>query len=365
MKGVTYGMIRPQDHDRIMQRFGALPSTPREPGIGILQPPPATADAQSGLTLLQTHEAWHAKWIALRRKGIGSSEVATINGVRGAYGSPFALWWDKKAGLRVEQSNEDIMVMGTRLEEVIGEVWQARNPDAMLVRPGAGLYMHPTIPWLVSTPDFLAVRMVDGDPWPQIEPVECKAYDGGKGWGTPGTDQVPEHIKVQVIMQCETLGADRGHVARMQAKRVTLYTIEAFPREDNGIRRALVHHWITRAAQFFDSLNGNVPPSLDGSTATEETLAALHDNIEADAKAMVSADTAARYAQALHDVAAAKERLLLIKNVMRQAMGNAEFATDPDGNVIAQRRHYKRAAYTVPVGEVDGIWPVGNGGNDG
>lgn len=358
MKNDTgYPLISGSDRILVNERFGGFP---HQSAIGLMPPAPTPADGDSGAALLLAHERWHAKWIALRRRGVGASEVASINGVQGAYGSTFGLWWDKKVGLRVESGNEDVMVMGTRLETIIGEEWQARNPDALLVRPGAGLYGHPTAQWLMCTPDFLAIVRRGDDPWPSVEPVECKAYDGGKGWGTPGTDQVPPHIKVQGLMQCEVLGAERVHVARMQAKRVTLYTIEAYPRDDNGVRRALIHHWMTQAAVFVESLKGATPPPIDGSAATEATLAALHSNIEEGTRAMVTDDTARRYRQALRIVAEAKTNLLHIKNVMREAMRDAEFATDPDGNDIAQRRHYKRAGYVVPAAEIDGVWPVGD-----
>lgn len=350
----TFALLAPADERAVMKRFGAAP---HPHGGGLLPPPPKPASGDASGALLTAHDKWYEAWISLRRKGIGASEVATINGVPGAYGSPFALWWQKKTGLRVE-GDDTVMVMGTRLEAVIGEEWQARNRDAMLVRPGAGLYAHTSLRWLMCTPDFLAIVQRGNDPWPSVEPVECKAYDGGKGWGTPGTDQVPPHIKVQVIMQCEVLGATRGHVARMQNKRITSYTIDAFP-DDEGTTRMLVQHWLTGAELFLRSLEHATPPPIDASEATADVLAHQYANIVEDERAQVSADLAAAYRLSLSDVREAQARLEYRKNLLRKAMGNAEFAVDPNGVVIAQRRHYKRSAFTVAAGEVDGIWPVG------
>lgn len=351
-----HALIRPEDVATVKKRFGSMPTTSAVPLLG---PPPVEGDSDSPDSLLRAHDRWHQQWIALRRTGIGASEVATVNGIPGAYGSPFALWWDKRAGLRVESGNEDIMVMGTRLEAIIGETWQERNPDALLVRPGAGLYRHPSLSWLMATPDFIAVYMTPGDPWPTIAPVECKAYEGGKGWGEPGTDQVPLHIKVQVLMQIDVLGATRGYVARMQGKRITLYTIDAYP-GDEGVTRALIHKWQQAAHAFVASLQpGNdVPPQIDGSDATSKVLAERYADLHEDERAMVSADMAFRYTTSLREVADATERLERVKNEMREAMQKAAYATDPDGRLIAQRRRYKRRAFTVAAGEVDGIWPV-------
>ncbi len=350
-------LISQNDSAAVTKRFGSMPVTH---AVGLIGPPPTPADMLATDGHIGDHANWLRAWKALRRQGIGASEVATVAGVRGAYGSPFALWWQKKTGMEIEQGNTDVMVMGTRLETLIGEEWQTRNPEAMLVRPGAGLFAHPAMPWLMATPDFLAVYKVEGDPWPHVAPVECKAYEGGKGWGKPGTDEVPEHIRCQVLMQCDVLGVDRGHVARMQAKRITLYTIDAYPRDDNGLRRAQVHHWQTCAAHFVESLKGNDPPTIDGSDATEAVLAAQNADIHEDERATVSNDLAMRYRLALDQVSEANARLALRKNLLRAAMGKAEYAVDGDGNLVAQRRRYKRGTFTIPAGEVDGLWPAGD-----
>lgn len=356
----AHPLIRPADVAKVKAMFGALPHAQAVPLLG---PPPEPADGDSAEATLRAHETWYQHWMSIRRTGIGASEVATVNGIPGAYGSPFALWWDKKAGLRVESGNEDVMVMGTRLEVIIGEDWQAKHPEALLVRPAAGLYRHPALEWLFATPDFLAVYRVEGDPWPTIEPVECKAYEGGKGWGEPGTDQVPLHVKIQVLMQIDVLGATRGHVARMQGKRVTFYTIDAYPRDDEGMLRALIHRWQMTAWKFVETLKPgqDMPPLIDGSEATSNVLAERYADLQPDERAMVSADMAFRYGLALRDAADATERLNRVKNEMREAMRLAEYATDPNGRIIAQRRRYKRRTYTVAATEIDGIWPVGGG----
>lgn len=367
----SYGvLISPQDAPRVMDRFGVLPESP---AIPILAPPPQTVDAIATAAELDAHATWLRQWKTLRHSGLGASEVPTVVGCQGAYGSPFALWWQKCQGLDFEHESfgdEEVMAMGTRLESVIGQVWQERNPDALLVRPGAGLYRDANLPWRMATPDFLAVSSgrcstpdhcaEHGDcVGPVVEPVECKAYDGGKGWGVPGTDQVPEHIGCQLLMQCEVLGAMRGHVVRMRGKKVTSYTIERYPQGDEGFRRARLEFWEKQCERFVQSLSTGEPPPLDGSEATERVLAIQFSDIIEGDEAQVPGDLADRYREALLKVAHAQAYLGKQKNLLRAAMRTAEFAVDPVGQRVAQRRSYKRMAYTVPAKVIDGLWPAG------
>lgn len=363
-----YGMlIGMRDRQRVLDRFGTLPTSPAVPMLP--PPPPAVQAPLATVQELATHAAWRQEWEALRRKGIGASELPAIAGIPGAYGSPFAYWWDKKSGgiEEFDPTSDEILIMGTRLESVIGEVWQERNPDALLVRPGAGLYADPGYQWLMCTPDFLAVRAYHpevgakvyppgAEVMPVVEPVECKAYDGGTGWGEPGTDQVPPHILCQVLVQCEVLGALRGHVARMSGKKVTLYTVERHP-EDGRHQKALAG-WLRAGQEFMDSLKGDTPPPIDAAEDTGRMLGFLHDMDEGQ-KAVVSRIVAGKFRRAQAALREAEAEMSLARNMMRAAMGTAQFAYDPDGQKVADRRVYKRREFIVGATVIDAIYPSG------
>jgi predicted phage-related endonuclease len=316
---------------RCRARFGAVPKS------SALQLLPSTATGE--------------QWRAARRERLGASELPTVLGVPGAYGSPFQLWWAKRSGWDVEGTEE--MSMGLRLEPVIGEVWAERNPEAMLFRPGAALFGHPTLPWVCCTPDYLAVRRGVVEHGPVVrgeviaEPVECKAYEGGKGWGEKGTDQVPPHIAVQVRVQCAILGARQGHVVRMQGKRITTYTVPAQP---------LTVAELGQGEAFVRSLSTGEPPALDSLRATEEALTRIYADLDEDAVADVPLSVAVEYTLALRGARVAEARKQEAVNRLRAAMGVAATAR-ADGLEIATRRVGKRAGYTVPSQTIDAIYP--------
>lgn len=333
-------VLRRADAAKARKRFGAVPTS-------------------EALQLLP-HNASGSAWADMRRRGVGASELPTVVGVPGAYGSRFQLWWSKTAGWEMEGTEE--MAMGTALEPVIGAVWQERNPHAMLCRPGAALFAHPVHPWLMCTPDFLAVS--EGwEPYcaarPCVcgacltaEPVECKAYDGGKGWGKPGTDEVPLHIAVQLSVQCYVLGARRGHVVRMRGKKVTAYTLDF-------TAGALTTQYLTEGLAFVRSMVDRVPPPLDATGATEDALARLYADLDEDGREPFELSEVLDYRLALAAVNDAERRKQAVVNRIRQRLGAAKTGLDPDGEPFVERRVYKRRAYDVPAGVVDALYPKG------
>jgi len=346
---VAVNLFRGQAAVKVRARFGAVP--------------------KSDAVFLLPASATGAQWREARRLRVGASELPTILGTEGAYGSPFHLWWQKTSGW--ESPEDEAMEMGRRLEPLIAEVWSERHPDAMVLRPGAALYGHPLYPWLCATPDYLAVRSVvtgvtaepvgeDGGDEPVhhfgvvVEPVECKAYDGGSGWGKPGTDEVPPHIAVQVQVQCSVLGAARGHVVRMRGKRITAYTLE-FGGAD---RWALPAHWVAAGATFAESLGKGIAPPLDGSSATEKTLARLYDDFDPDAQVNIPLSAVLEYRLAMAGVREAEQRKQAAVNLIRGMLGDAGKGVDEDGRVFVERRRYKRAGYEVAPGEVDALFPA-------
>jgi predicted phage-related endonuclease len=339
------------DAATIRRKFGSLPSTHARPVL------PANAT--------------RAEWLAARREGIGASELAAVLGVPGAYGSPFSTWWSKVGDWEVTEQTPE-MLMGVRLEPLIGETWQEQNPSTVLCRPAAALFASHDVPWMLCTPDFLAVtrdsvrchyplECEHTNPAlacfiPVIEPVECKAYDGGTGWGTPGTDEVPPHIDVQITAQCIVLGARRGHVVRLRNKRVTTYTIEM-----TMDRLLEADIWIERGWAFMDSIRRNQPPPIDGHDATEATLTTMYEEFDPDGVAYFAASAVHEYQAALDDVRKAKDHLRVVKNHIRHDLGVAKAKTGagPDGDPFIERRRYPRKPYTVPEGTVDALYPIG------
>lgn len=325
------------DAGKAKARWAAVPRTPAVPLL--------KAGASEGA------------WLEARRRGanppnagwrIGASELAAVLGTS-PHTSAFSLWWAKQDTWVRPEANT-AMVVGHKLEDVIGQLWAEQHPEMLLCRPGSALYGHPDPlhQWLVCTPDFVAVAENLDGPGVHVEPVECKSDEGGKGWGKPGTDDVPDHHRVQVYVQCEILGAPRGHLMRLAGKRPAAYVL---PYDDAA--RTLMAGWLGQGAEFIQSLVVDDPPEPDGHKATTETLQQLHAAYVDGKTIALPAALIAEFCLAHEQADAAKAELEESKNRIRAALADAQFGTDTGGNKVVKRNIYKRRGYEVGPAMVD------------
>jgi putative phage-type endonuclease len=292
--------------------------------------------------------ATEEQWLEARQAGIGASEMASVLGVPGAYRSLFALWWAKTGGWNEADSFE--MKVGRKLEPVIGELFAEERPDLLVCRPDGRLWRHWQHTWMLATPDFLAATEMG-----MVEPVECKSDEGGYGWGQPGTDEVPDHHRVQLLQQCYVFGAARGHLVRLAGKRLTRYTVE---REDVWVPEA----WVKAGESFLTSLELGTPPDPDGSESTLDTLKRLHPAVDPPDEegnepiAFIDDGLLRELASAKDAMDEAENRYRTAEAQVRDHLGGAKYAaSNATGLVVATRVLYKRSGYEVAPGMVDQI----------
>jgi len=328
------------DARRSWARFG---SSPRSHAIAVLP-----ADAYGTDT-----------WLAARRSMVGASEMAAVIGMS-PYASPFSLWWSKQEGWETERTQA--MAIGHVLEPVIANLFLADRPDLLICRATGSLWRHPDVDWIGCSPDYLAVTWdVEPDPddlvtpgWCHVEPVECKSDEGGRGWGAPGTGEVPPHHRVQVIQQCAVFGAPRGHLVRLAGKRLSAYVVEM----DDAARDDWAG-WVDVGRAFMATLETGVAPEVDGHKATTAALETLHPAVVDDTDALVADDIAAEY-ERLDDLAkATKAELDAVKNVLRDRLDTARYGlVASTGRRFVDHRQFKRREHYVPASPVDALYRV-------
>jgi len=306
-------------------------------------------------------------WLAARREGITATDIATILGLV-TWDSPFALYWRKKGKLpEVEES--DRMRLGSWLEDQIAWEWGRQGhpvPDE-----SGNLYRSDVRPWQLATPD--RVSGAHGFV------LECKTSATKDGWG-PGAmsqplpegelldewqgrvNQVPAHVRAQVLWQMDTLDVAVGHVAVvfLPSGEFRSYTITHDPAhvltltesETCDLCRDIIlmrGHGLA----FMDRLERELPPPVDGSPVTTGALRHLHAGAVKGKQAVIADRVARVYTEACHQVKQMEYLKRQTENQIREAMGDATLAVDPDGEVIARRDVFKNSGYTVSPFEVD------------
>lgn len=284
-----------------------------------------------GAVLLGRWEPGSDPWHAARANGLGGSEIAAVLGLS-PFESRFSLW-HRKAGAvgPVEETPE--MEWGKRLEGAIAKKFLDQHPEHAAVRTGT--FRHAERHWQIANPDKLLVHE-DDDPvedpdlgYVPTSLLETKLSLFGDGWGEAGTDQVPIHVRIQVLWYLDTFGLNRGHVAVLiGAHDYREYVIDHDPVEARQLRDA--------ATEFLADLAADRRPDIDEHTATYQVIKEMHPEIDggdvelspAVAQAYIDAKTAEKTAEAVARQATA---------VVADEMGDAHRALC-DGRTIATRR---------------------------
>lgn len=209
------------------------------------------------------------QWHIRRRLGIGGSDVGAILGIN-PYKTPYDVWLEKTGReLPADLSDNDAVLAGTLLEDAVAKFYEIR--EGKKVRRWNGTRFHKTMPWLAGNVD----RIVEGE----RRILECKtAGEFAKGWGEPGTDEVPETYLLQVTHYMGIWGYDEGDLAVLTGgQKYSKYTIPFDAELFEEVADHLTRFW-------FDNVIGDVAPDPSSLIEIERTY--RNDNGEA-----ITADT--------------------------------------------------------------------------
>lgn len=280
-------------------------------------------------------------WHAMRASGIGASEIAAVLGLN-PWQSAFTLW-HRKAGMDADHVDNAATHWGGRLEAVVCDEWGQLNPWADL-QPGA-VYARHDEPWMRAIPDRL---VVDGET--TVAVLEAKTARFADGWGPDGSDEVPVYYRAQVVQQMHVMEVPVGYVAVLiGGSDFRTYTIDYDPAEAAVL--------VDAGRAFWQSVLDGVPPDVDGSTSTGETVRRLHPDVD-DVDAMIPADLADEYRRAVAAARAADAAKDAAANRLLAAMGSARVAVDPDGVKVATRsvstpKRFDRKAFAREYPDLD------------
>ncbi len=277
-----------------------------------------------------------------------ASKVAAVLGLS-PYESPFSLWFRMK-GTAAPQEQTRAMQAGHYLEDAICR-YVADQVGLWAV--AGGTWENRERPWQVATPDRRACRNARGNGWRVDTVIEAKTAGSWEAWGREGTDDVPPHVRAQVLWQLDVLGLEVGYVgALLSASQLRWYEVRPYAGELDYVRG--------ECQSFLDSLAGDQPPNVDGHDETYRVLRALHPEIE-NREVEVPAALAVEWTSAVHRLRAAEAAHALARARVAQHMGTARKALH-DGALIARRQSnggapYVKAPDRVPLftekGETD------------
>lgn len=148
-----------------------------------------------------------------RKSYIGGSEIAAVMGLDPRK-TPFDIWYNKTSGEEKINDRDPVKdlpaYLGTLFEPIVAHIYAIQHPGVALL--DTDLFIHPDYSMIGATPDRLVTKLEEVNVDRLLE-IKTKNWRTARGFGVPGTDQLPDSILCQVQWQMLATGVRRCDVA--------------------------------------------------------------------------------------------------------------------------------------------------------
>jgi len=278
------------------------------------------------LRLVGTKTLPREEWLAIRKRGIGSSDAAAAVGLN-PYKSPLELWLektDREENLpKIDpQDEESPTYWGNILEPIVATHYSRRSGNRVRRVNAVLQHPHPDLSWMLANIDREVIGAKD------VQILECKTagINGARLW----KEGVPEYVQLQVQHQLAVTGKSTADVAvLLGGQHLEIHRIQR--NED------LISRLIQLEQQFWHYVENDTPPPVDGSDSTELALRCLYPNdndetlnFRQDSHLSATFSDLVNVRQSLTEL---KKHEALFKQTLQQAIGNASRAEFETGDI--------------------------------
>lgn len=275
--------------------------------------------------LAATYDLPEAEWQALRRTGIGGSDVAALLGMD-RYSSPYQLYLEKRGELG-EQPMSDGLARAARwghLHEPLMAAEFTRQTGFRTRR--LGLIRHQDDPWRLANLDYRIVGCPDGPCGLELKNRSAWKRDE---WGPSGDpDGVPDKEALQTVHYLAVTGYRHFHVG-----------VLINGNDDRWYRMDWDDQLITDVVEmegvFWKRVLAGDPPDVDGSAAVTDLLATMWTS-QAEAERVVdplAAGGLISSRQAIKEqIADLGSELAAVENQLKEQLGEKELAVAVGGD---------------------------------
>jgi len=199
----------------------------------------------------------YADWLAVRRSGIGGSDVAAAIGLS-PWKSPIELWEEKVLGKTQPKNDNDSMLWGRLLEPLIREEFSRRS--GLAVQPLGSMLQHPVHKFMLANLDGLVLDPVRG---PGVLEIKTASAFKTSEWDDK---RCPDVYQLQVQHYLEVTGLSYAVIVVLIGGN-TLRWVTVEPDKE------LTDNLVQLEKRFWQHVLTQSPPPVDGSTVCAELLA--------------------------------------------------------------------------------------------
>lgn len=258
------------------------------------------------------------QWHAVRKMGIGGSEIGTILGLN-PWESAYTLFHKRTGAIADSLEGNWSIRFGKAFEEPILGLYAEEHMSETIMRTGT--FAHKTKTWMHANPDAIS-KTSDG-----LKIIEVKT--ARSSWA-----ELPPHYEAQVMWYMHVTGIHKAVVVGVNGMTYQEFEVEYDP--------FMGELYEQRAEEFWNALKEEIAPDWDGSKSTYETVRELHPDIEDESIDL--ATFGLRLKEANQNYTEAEWALNHAKSQVLDMMGNARYGhiVTPEGKqVVAQRQARK------------------------
>lgn len=246
-------------------------------------------------------------WLMQRRNSIGGSDAAAIMGLS-AYSSPYRVWADK-LGRLPEQEDNEAMRQGRDLEDYVARRW-AEATGKRVKRINA-ILKNPVYPFAHANVDRWVIGENAGLECKTTSALALKKFSGG---------EYPENYYAQCVHYMAVTGADRWYLGVVVlGKGFYSFVIERDQCEVDAL--------MAQEALFWDCVEKDTPPPVDGTDATTDTMQTIYaDTDGSTVDLFYKSDMMRRYFDLKGVADGIKNEMEEIKQQIMEDMAEAEIA---------------------------------------
>lgn len=281
------------------------------------------------ITKIPTKDMSEEIWRESRRQSVGGSDAATVLGLN-PYASPYSLWAEKTGAVIPEDiSQKEAVRLGHVLEPYVAQ--RFTEITGKRVRRENYILKNADYPWAHANVDRLVIGEKAG--------LECKTTSA-LNLSKFKNGEYPANYYCQCMHYLAVTGLERWYLAVLIGNQeVRIFVIE---RDDEEIAALM-----DAEQRFWECVERNEAPPVDGSEATAETLCALYSDEGGQVDLTPVCGILREYLALKAEMKALEEKLSAAANGIKEYMGNASRGTYGDISVswknVSSSRFDKKA----------------------
>ena len=269
----------------------------------------------------------YTDWLDYRKQGIGGSDAAVVCGVS-RYKSPVELWMEKTGQLPAQEAGE-AAYWGHQLEELVRTEFTKRT--GIEVEHRMELLRSDEHPFMQANLDGTGVH-------PELGPCIFEAKTASAFKAGEWEDGIPDEYFLQVQHYMAVTGYKGTYIAALIGGNTFRWK---FISRDEGLIAMLVQ----LEADFWQHVQNETPPPLDGSSASARFLAERFPNSMSNFRIELpnqAEQLIQQYDEASQQIKLLTERKQEAENLLKEMLGSHETGTTGDHlvtwkNVIQER----------------------------